>query len=119
VIAFGDATNAAIIGPVVVALLAILGAGWKFGLNLRDELRHRVGTPNGHGNVVQMLETLLNGQAGLDNRLAALEARSVKTDERVDGIASSHGERLGALEQDVAALKATPPCRTPTPTTGG
>jgi hypothetical protein len=24
-----------------------------------------------------------------------------------------HGERIGALEQDVAALKATPPCRAP------
>ena len=34
-----------------------------------------------------------------------------------------HGERIGALEQDVAALKATPPCRAPlsapTPAPGG
>lgn len=32
-----------------------------------------------------------------------------------------HGERIGALEQDVAALKATPPCRTPlsAPAPGG
>ncbi len=33
-----------------------------------------IGTPNGQGNVVQMLERILAGQTGQDNRLARLEA---------------------------------------------
>jgi len=147
VIAFSDATNAAIVGPLIVFALGLLAAGWKFGMNLRDELRHRVGTPNGHGNVVQMLETLLGGQAGQDNRIAALEAtvnsrtttieavdtmreeiaaRGARLDRHraeLDELRASRdrqGERLGAIEQDLAALNSAPPCRmTSTPTTGG
>jgi hypothetical protein len=44
-----------------------------------------VGTPNGNGDVVQMLTQLLNGQAGQDRRLADLEHRmaSVETTVRL------------------------------------
>lgn len=38
-------------------------------------LEDKLGEPNGKGNVVQMLERLLSGQTGQDNRLARIESR--------------------------------------------
>lgn len=67
-----------------------------------DEIADRIGDPNGAGNVVQMLSTLLEvsgslqrGQAGQDRRIAALEARQHETVVRVDRLAG----RVDALEQ--------------------
>ncbi len=45
-----------------------------------------IGTPNGQGNVVQMLERILAGQTGQDNRLANLEAHQHDHEIRLAGI---------------------------------
>lgn len=51
----------AVVGPLLLA--------W-YG---RRELVNRVGSPNGKGNLVQLTEKLLTGQAAQDERLASLE----------------------------------------------
>jgi hypothetical protein len=38
-----------------------------------ESIDEKIGEPNGHGNMVEMLTTILNGQAGQDNRIAHLE----------------------------------------------
>jgi hypothetical protein len=54
-----------------------------------------IGRPNGHGNVVEMLEQLLRGQTGQDGRLARLEGWHVDKEERLRDIVV----RLGRLEE--------------------
>lgn len=48
-----------------------------------DRVGENIGTPNGHGNLVQMAEQLLAGQADQDQRLAAIEARLGRDDTRL------------------------------------
>lgn len=55
---------------VVVALIALV----------EQRMRKAIGTPNGQGNVVEMLGKLLAGQTGQDARLAEIEARQNTTD---------------------------------------
>ena len=125
ILGIGDATTAAIIGPLVVALLGTIGTAIKIGLRIRDELAalrqdqaHRIGTPNGKGNAIQMLESIVSGQAGQDNRLAKLETTvgELRADvgvltahsRAVDETLHERGKRMGAVEQEVAVLKGAP-----------
>lgn len=48
-----------------------------------DRVGESIGTPNGQGNLVQMAEQLLAGQADQDQRLAAIEARLGRDDTRL------------------------------------
>jgi hypothetical protein len=79
---------ASVIGPVVVARLARHGTKRE----ISRELEQRVGTPNGKGNVVEMLERLLTGQTGQDNRLARIEARQIDHEARIRAIEARNPE---------------------------
>lgn len=59
------------------------------------DMADRIGTPNGHRDVVQMLETILAGQAGQDRRLARLEERANTTVELIRSLF----ERVAELER--------------------
>lgn len=111
ILALSESVTAAMVGPITVALLAVLGAAIKVGFRIRDELAalradqaHRIGTPNGHGNVVEMSEKLLAGQTGQDARIAVLE----KTTNRLEAGQRDQGKRLGVVEREVTALKGAP-----------
>ena len=51
-----------------------------------DRVGEKIGTPNGQGNLVQMAERLLAGQADQDLRLAQIEARLGRGDTRLTEI---------------------------------
>ena len=73
------------LGSVSVALIGLVGI----------RMRQTIGTPNGQGNVVEMLELLLEGQAGQDRRLADIETRQNNTEGRLNHI----DDRLRSIEQ--------------------
>lgn len=75
------------IGIVIVGLLAAIASvsSALIGLAAKKSTEEKIGTPNGHGNLVQMLEsallgqaTLLEGQTGQDARLAVIEQRQTE-----------------------------------------
>lgn len=66
------ATITAVLGPVMLAMVT------------RREIKSRVGTPNGQGNVVEMLEKLIESQAGQDRRLAEHDRRLARLEARHD-----------------------------------
>lgn len=92
--------NAGDVFVAIVTTIGVLGAaaigalGEAIRRNARAT-RDAVGEPNGQGNVVQMCEQILAGQAGQDRRLATLEERSLANTNRLDG----HARRLTALER--------------------
>ena len=73
------------LGSVSVALIGLVGI----------RMRQTIGTPNGQGNVVEMLEWLLEGQAGQDRRLADIETRQNNAEGRLNHI----DDRLRSIEQ--------------------
>ena len=70
---------------VVVALIALV----------EQRMRKAIGTPNGQGNVVEMLHQLLAGQAIQDGRLVTIEQRLNHGDERFTNIEG----RLTSIER--------------------
>ena len=72
-----------VIGPTIVALIGL------------REVKRRVGTPNGQGNVIEMLDQLLAGQAIQDGRLVTIEQRLNHGDERFTNIEG----RLTSIER--------------------
>lgn len=106
---------------IIVAALALAGTVATAWIT-RGEIKSRVGTPNGHGDVVQMAERLLAGQTGQDIRHAKTEARLSELHEdllafrgevlREVGDAtrmlSVHGKRLDVIESTCSALSALP-----------
>ena len=73
------------LGSVSVALIGLVGI----------RMRQMIGTPNGQGNVVEILERLLEGQAGQDRRLADIETRQNNAERRLNHIDA----RLRSIEQ--------------------
>ena len=73
------------LGSVSVALIGLVGI----------RMHQTIGTPNGQGNVVEMLERLLEDQAGQDRRLADIETRQNNTEGRLNHI----DDRLRSIEQ--------------------
>lgn len=57
-----------------------------------EQAHEAIGSPNGQGNVVEMLERLLAGQTGQDARLARLEGQRAEDRERL-------GRMEGRLDQ--------------------
>lgn len=90
VLALTDGQWAAV-GAVVVASIAAVASIITALISLRAKKStdEKIGTPNGKGNVVEMLESALRGQAlilegqtGQDNRLASIERRLGAVEER-------------------------------------
>lgn len=77
------------VGGVLVAMINNRRVGSKAG-----EALDRIGVPNGKGNVVQMLETLLAGQTQQDQRMARIEERLNSGDGHLHRI----DDRLDRLE---------------------
>ena len=73
------------LGSVSVALIGLVGI----------RMHQTIGTPNGQGNVVEMLERLLEDQAGQDRRLADIETRQNNAEGRLNHI----DWRLRSIEQ--------------------
>lgn len=85
------------LGLIAVALIGACGGiASAYAANVaRKDVRDRIGTPNGQGNVVEMMERLLAGQTGQDNRIARLEGNDLQR-----GIVqAAHDERIKRLEQ--------------------
>lgn len=83
VLALSEASDVAV-AVAAIAAVASVASAWlartahaEVGQKA-DDLADRIGEPNGKGSVVQMLTTLLNGQAGQDNRIAHLEGTSMQ-----------------------------------------
>ena len=94
--------TAVVVGVLLTAVLAGIGRLVHLVVVLRDDMQKRVGQPNGKGNLTQMLETLLTGQTGQDSRLAVHDTKITANEDAI----RAYGDRLGALEQDVAAIRA-------------
>lgn len=84
--------QAALVTTLGAVLVAGIAGVVKVILGVRD-LRSAVGTPNGHGDLVQMAEALLSGQAGQDRRLAKLETGQAE-----------HAARIDQVEQTLSTL---------------
>ena len=88
-------TQSGFVTVAVAAIAAVGGVAAAYAANAARDVRDRIGTPNGQGNVVEMMERLLAGQAGQDNRIARLEGNDIQR-----GIVqSAHDERIRRLEQ--------------------
>ena len=94
--------TAVVVGVLLTAVLAGIGRLVHLVVVLRDDMQKRVGQPNGKGNLTQMLETLLAGQTAQDSRLAVHDAQIAINVEAL----RAYGDRLGAIEQDIAAIRA-------------
>lgn len=98
-------------GATVAIIVAMIGAAGStaavMAAGLAKRIEGRLGTPNGHGDVATMLGTLihqqaqlLDGQTGQDARLAVIEGRLGKGDERMAGL----GGRLSDMADQVDDL---------------
>ena len=83
------------LGAVIVASIAAVASITTALISLatKKSTEEKIGTPNGQGNLVQMLESslrgqalLLEGQTGQDERLAVIEARQIRQAERLSAI---------------------------------
>lgn len=95
-------TEANLVAIVVVIVSAIVGPLVVAKANERAKrIEERLGEPNGHGNVVQMMERLLAGQTGQDARLAQIEGRLHRGDERMGRL----GAKVSDLSERVAKIE--------------
>lgn len=93
---------------IAVAAISALGSGAAaYAAVIAKRTDGKLGTPNGHGDVTTMLGTLirqqtemLDGQTGQDTRLAVIESRLGKGDERMAGL----GGRLSDMADQVDDL---------------
>lgn len=83
---YGSVLSDALNSPFTVGVIALIGV-WLQGRRTRKEVRERVGTPNGQGNVVQMLE---RAHARMDD----MESRQYGFDGKLNRTLS----RLGRIE---------------------
>jgi len=65
----------------------------------RRDVRDRIGNPNGHGNVVQMIERLLSGQTAQDTRLAGHDGTIAAVIAQVSELAASVVELTAIVDQ--------------------
>lgn len=109
-------TTALVLGWVPAAMASVIGPVWVARITqqakaetseAKKSIEAKLGTPNGHGDVSTMLSTLihqqaqlLDGQTGQDTRLAVIESRLGKGDERMAGL----GGRLSDMADQVDEL---------------
>ena len=92
-----EAGTVAISVASIAAFSSALSA-WLANRSRRD-VRERIGTPNGHGNVVQMMERLLSGQTAQDTRLAGHDGTIAAVIAQVSELASSVVELTALVDQ--------------------
>lgn len=98
-------SEAATVAVVAAVLSAVVGPVWvaRIAASARataEQTQERIGSPNGHGDLVTMMERLLAGQVGQDNRLGRIEHRLSRGDERMGGL----GARVSTLSDEVGDL---------------
>jgi len=102
-------SEAAAVAIVVAVVSAVIGPVIVAKANERAKrIEAALGTPNGHGDIVQMMEKLLHGQTGQDARLAQIEHRMSKGDERMIRLGtrlSSQGDQLDSLTRRVGRIE--------------
>lgn len=97
-----EETSVALIGAFAVIMTGGFGLmGVWLQRNVR-QTKDAIGTPNGRGNVIQMMEALLRGQTGQDRRLATLERR-VGSVEDLAKEAASEAARVARTLADAQA----------------
>ena len=92
-----EAGTVAISVASIAAFSSALSA-WLANRSHRD-VRERIGTPNGHGNVVQMMERLLSGQTSQDARLAGHDSTIAAVIAQVSELAASVVELTALVDQ--------------------
>ena len=101
---------------IAVAFISAVGSGAAaYAAVIAKRTEGKLGTPNGHGDVSTMLGTLihqqtemLDGQTGQDARLAQIEHRMSKGDERMIRLGtrlSSQGDQLDSLTRRVGRIE--------------
>ena len=90
-------------GTVAISVASIAAfssavSAWLANRSHRD-VRDRIGTPNGHGNVVQMMERLLSGQTSQDARLARHDSTIAAVIAQVSELAASVVELTAIVDQ--------------------
>ncbi len=90
-------------GTVAISVASIAAfssaiSAWLANRSHRD-VRDRIGNPNGHGNVVQMMERLLSGQTSQDARLAGHDSTIAAVIEQVSELAASVVELTALVDQ--------------------
>ena len=102
-------SEAAAVAVVVAVVSAVIGPLVVAKANERAKrIEAALGTPNGHGDIVHMMEKLLHGQTGQDARLAAIEARMSKGDDRMIRLGtrlSTQGDQLDSLSRRVGRIE--------------
>lgn len=102
-------SEAAAVAVVVAVVSAVIGPLVVAKANERAKrIEAAIGNPNGHGDIVQMMEKLLHGQTGQDTRLAAIEGRLAKGDERMVRLGtrlSTQGDQLDSLTRRVGRIE--------------
>lgn len=100
---------------IVVIVSAVVGPAVVIQLNARARrIERRLGTPNGAGNVTEMLTSvyhsvgqLLDGQTGQDTRLAKIDTRLAEGELRfaaMEARLDGHDRRLEGIEGSCSAL---------------
>ena len=92
-----EAGTVAISVASIAAFSSALSA-WLANRSRRD-VRERIGTPNGHGSVVQMMERLLSGQTSHDTRLAGHDSTVAAVIAQVSELAASVVELAAIVDQ--------------------
>lgn len=93
-------SEAGTVSVSVASIAAISSAlsAWLANRSRRD-VRERIGTPNGHGNVVQMMERLLSGKTAQDTRLAGHDSTIAAVIAQVSELAASVVELTAIVDQ--------------------
>lgn len=94
---FSEAGTVAVSVASIAAFSSAISA-WLANRSHRD-VRDRIGTPNGHGNVVQMMERLLSGQTSQDARLARHDSTIAAVIAQVSELAASVVELTAIVDQ--------------------
>ena len=110
ILAVSDGAWAALaaLGAALVAALGGLAVAIVQARAAIHEQAQRIGTPNGHGNLVEMMERLLSGQTGQDSRLAVIEARQVRQAERLHAIEDTQQQFCASVHGIEVAVDARP-----------
>lgn len=77
-----------VLGPVVVLWAQ---HRWK------SDIKEKIGEPNGHGSLVSMVQSVLDGQRDQDDRLARLDIRVATVEQRL-GVVDHRLDELAEVD---------------------